>query len=45
MFQTKVAEKIKIYISCHVTVFRKSSHVWDNDNRKTARQAKEIITY
>jgi len=45
MFQKKVAEKIKIYISCPITVFRKSSHVWDNDNRMTARQATEIIIY
>jgi len=30
MFQTKVVEKIKTYIVCPITVFRKWCHLWDN---------------
>ena len=40
MFQKEVVQKIKTYILCSITVFRKSCRLWDNvENFGRARQA------
>ena len=45
MFQTKIVGKIKAYILCSVTSFRKSYRLWDNVEKYcTAGQAADDNT-